>query len=84
MKRSRLTRTLVVFDQLLNVLLCDGWEDETLSSNVYRMEREGKRAGALRKYIDWFFFWQTDHCRKSFEAEKARIGIPPSMRPPHD
>ena len=80
MKLPRWLRVLVVFDQLLNVLLCDGWEDETMSSNVYRMESEGKRAGALRKYIDKLFFWQDDHCRESFESEKRRSGLPPSLR----
>ena len=80
MKPSRIHRLLVSFDQLLNVLLCDGWEDETMSSNVYRMELEGKRAGVLRKYIDRLFFWQTDHCRKSFTTERRRNGLPPSLR----
>ena len=82
MKTSRIHRLLVAIDQFLNVLLCDGWEDETLSSNVYRMELEGKRAGVLRKYIDYLFFWQAAHCRGSFSAEKARNGIPPSLRNP--
>lgn len=80
MKSSRTHRLLVAFDQLLNVILCDGWEDETMSSNVYRMEQEGRRAGVLRKYIDMLFFWQSDHCHKSFEAEQRRHGQPPSMR----
>lgn len=80
MKPARWIRTLVALDQLLNVLLCDGWEDETMSSNVYRMEMEGKRAGALRKVIDKLFFWQADHYHKSFITERVRNGLPPSLR----
>ena len=58
-------RVLLAFDQLLNVVLCNGEPDETMSSAAYRMERDGRFWGFMRPVIDWLASWaQTEHCKK--------------------
>lgn len=32
--------------------------------------------GGLANVIDWFFFWDADHCRKAFESEQLRRFVP--------
>ena len=71
-------KVLVAFDQLVNAF-CGGWPDETLSSRAWRWETDGKRAWP-RKLIDRLFFWETDHCRASYESELARKQCPVEMR----
>ena len=68
----------VALDQLVNALL-GGWPDETLSSRAWRWETNGKRAWP-RKLIDRLFFWETAHCRESYESERARRQCPPELR----
>ena len=76
-----LLNLLIAIDQLLNVLLCFGEADETMSSNAYRMERAGKPWGFLRAVIDFLFYpFQKNHCRKSYESERRRLQLPPEMR----
>ena len=41
-------RLLLAIDQLLNVLICNGEPDETMSSAVWRMERAGRFWGFMR------------------------------------
>lgn len=76
-----LLNLLIAIDQLLNVLLCFGEADETMSSNAYRMERARKPWGFLRPVIDFVFYpIQRDHCRKAYESERRRLQLPPEMR----
>jgi len=70
---------LIAFDQLLNTLI-GGCADETLSSHAYRMHRDGKPWGFLRRVIDAIFFWQTEHCYESYISEKERRQLPPEFR----
>ena len=63
---------LVGADQMLNVVLA-GYPDETFSARVYRKALAGQWFWRLLRWsIDHVFFWQADHCRKSFESEAAR------------
>ena len=41
-KRSRLMRFLLVLDQMFNVLLWNGSQDETVSSHIGRRIKEGR------------------------------------------
>lgn len=76
---KRIKRILIALDQLCNAL-CGGWPDETLSSRAWRWELAGKRAWP-RKLIDALFFWDTAHCRESWESERLGRQLPPELRP---
>ena len=69
---SYFLRLALAIDQLLNVLLCNGEPDETMSSAAWRMERDGRFWGFLRPVIDTLFWFQPEHCRLSYEAELLR------------
>ncbi|WP_295641436.1 pseudouridine synthase [uncultured Mailhella sp.] len=69
---------LIAIDQLVNALLA-GWPDETLSSRAWRWEKNGRRSWP-RRAIDRIFFMEKDHCRNSFESERARRQLPPELR----
>lgn len=63
----------LAIDRLANVVLCDGLSHETMSSNCWRMEQEGKFWGRMRPIIDWWFApFVDDHCHKSYLAERRR------------
>ena len=70
---SYLLRVALAIDQLLNVLLCNGEPDETMSSAVYRMERDGRFWGFMRPVIDRLFWFQPNHCKKAYESELLRL-----------
>lgn len=75
-----LINILIGLDQLLTALL-GGWPDETISSYAYRLENKGRLFGRwFRPLIDAIFFWQKDHCRRSWQAEAQRRQFPPSLR----
>lgn len=65
-------RLALAIDQLLNVLICNGEPDETMSSVAWRMERDGRLWGFMRPVIDTLFWFQPNHCRCSYEAELLR------------
>lgn len=74
-------QALIAFDQLLNTIFCNGYADETMSSNAYRMERKGRIAGKiLRPAIDSLFFWQEHHCYSSYLSEVKRHQMPRELR----
>lgn len=80
---SYLLRLLIALDQLLNVLICNGEPDETMSSAAYRMERDGHFWGFTRKWIDClFYFLEKDHCRKAYESESFRLQLSPEFQQP--
>jgi len=66
-------QVFVAVDQLANTLL-GGWADETFSS---RCHRESPR---IAKLIDTILFFDSDHCRRSYESEKLRTYHPPELR----
>lgn len=78
---------LCAFDQLLNAL-CNGWCDETMSSHIYRLWRDGKFWGWLMRPVDFLFSWQTlphgaiGHCHGAYLKERERYQAPPEMRKP--
>jgi hypothetical protein len=72
---------LIAFDQLLNVLICNGEPDETMSSAAYRMERDGRFWGFMRPVIDFLFSWhESDHCFKAYESELLRRQYSPEFQ----
>jgi hypothetical protein len=75
---SRLLEVAVAFDQLVNAIL-GGSPDETISARCWRL-RANRPYSTLRPIIDGLFFWQPDHCRASYEAERARSQLPPEYR----
>jgi len=62
--------TLIAIDQLVNVVICNGSPDETMSSVAYRMERDGRFWGFMRPVIDFIFApFESEHCYTSYVAE---------------
>ena len=71
---SYFLRLALSIDQLLNVLICNGEPDETMSSAAYRMERDGRFWGFMRPVIDTLARpWQKDHCKHAYESELLRL-----------
>lgn len=71
---------LIALTQLLNTLL-GGWPDESTSSRLWRLHLQGSPAGTvLAALVDTLFFWQKDHCRKAYEAERSRYQQAPILR----
>lgn len=65
-KRSYIMRLLLVIDQLFNVLLWNGSQDETISSHVGRRIKSGK-ANKLEKGLCWVLNkLESEHCKKSY------------------
>lgn len=73
MKR-RILNLLIAIDQTLFCLITLGHSDpdETMSAAAWRMERDGKFFAFMRPTIDWLFSRiEADHCRTSYEKERA-------------
>lgn len=70
---------LIALDQLCNTIF-NGWPDETFSSRCWRWSKDGKRDWP-RKLVDGILFWDKDHCRESYESERAGRQLPPELRP---
>lgn len=77
--KQRLLNFLIALDQLAYVLLTlgAGHPDETLSAAAWRSEGNGKLLGRIfRPLIDALFWFDPDHCRMAFEAEKLGKHLP--------
>ena len=73
-------RILVAIDQLANTVL-GGYPDETFSARAYRKALAGQPFWRLTRWtIDGLFFWEPDHCRKSYESELAQNHAPERKR----
>lgn len=71
---------LIAFDQFV-VTIFGGWPDETISSYAYRLYWQKKIAGLiLYPAINKLFFWQENHCRNAYIAERSRTQLPPIFR----
>lgn len=62
----------VAFDRMVNAAQT-GDPNETLSSVAYRKHRDGERFGFMMHVIDAIFWFQPDHCRRAYFADRARI-----------
>ena len=64
-KRSRIMRFLLVFDQMFNVLLWNGSQDETISSHIARRKAKGED-NFIDNIVCWFLRKiENKHCIKS-------------------
>jgi hypothetical protein len=82
MKR-RILNLLIALDQLAWVVLTlgNGMPDESISAAAWRMEVQGKVMGlVLRPLIDALFWFDTEHCRKAYNAEFQKLQLPGSYR----
>jgi hypothetical protein len=64
----------VAVDQLCNAIF-GGYASETISARCWRLRAE-RPYGTLQRLIDRLFFWQSDHCRASYEAQVQRRNMP--------
>lgn len=80
MMRRRLLNIFIALDQLAWVLstLGNGQPDETISAALWRMERQGKRAGLwFRPVVDFLFRpFEKNHCLIAYLEEKRRQQLP--------
>lgn len=74
-----LLNVLIAIDQLGTAMI-GGFPDETLSSYAYRLDIQSKPFGFMRRVIDRLFWWQPNHCRSAYLAERARVQLPPELR----
>lgn len=78
-----LTNIAIGIDQLFNTLI-GGSPDETLSARCYRLGVKEDHVSDIAFYamkgIDKLFFWQTEHCKKAFEAEVLRKQLPSTYK----
>lgn len=78
---SYFIRVLLAIDQLLNVLICNGAPDETMSAASYRMHRDKRFWGFMMPVIDLLFFWQgPNHCYRAYQKELERTQYPDEYR----
>lgn len=71
--KQRAINLLVALDQMLFCLLTMGRSnpDETMSAAAYRLELAGRMQGRIfRPLIDRLFFFDANHCLKSYLAER--------------
>ena len=73
-------QVLIAIDQTVNTLVWAkdegfGMADETISARAWRLR---KRAtwGLTRTLIDALFFWDKNHCEKSYQSERLRRHLP--------
>lgn len=79
-KRWRRMQILIAHDQLINTLF-KGWADESISSRAYRRSLDDCYwCPVMKRIIDTCFFWDKDHCKKSYISEQERHQFPPELR----
>ena len=64
-KRTRLMRFLLVFDQMFNVLVWNGSQDETISSHIARQINGGYATWFDKKVCCFLKMIESEHCIKS-------------------
>ena len=79
-------QVLIALDQLVCAAF-GGWADETLSSYVFRLERQKKIAGrVMRPLVDFLarvlFRQPPGHCQSAYDSERLRAHCPPELRNP--
>ena len=64
-KRTRLMRFLLVLDQMLNVVIWNGSQDETVSSHIGRRIENGEATWFDKKLCCFLKRLENNHCEKS-------------------
>jgi hypothetical protein len=64
-KRNRTMRLLLAIDQLFNVLLWNGSQDETISSHIHRRQVNGTATWLDKKICCLLKKLESEHCLKS-------------------
>ena len=64
-KRSRTMRFLLVLDQMFNVLLWNGSQDETISSHIGRRIESNKATWFDKRVCKFLRVLEAKHCIKS-------------------
>ena len=64
-KRNRLERFLLVLDQMFNVILWNGSQDETISSHIGRRIVDGKGTWFDKALCCFLQKLEDNHCNKS-------------------
>ncbi len=64
-KRSKLNRFLLVLDQMLNVVIWNGSQDETVSSHIGRKIQKGEATWFDKKVCCFLKRLEKNHCDKS-------------------
>ena len=64
-KRSRLNRFLLVLDQMFNVILWNGSQDETIRSHIHRRIESDKATWFDKKLCCLLKKLESNHCAKS-------------------
>lgn len=64
-KRTRLMRFFLSLDQLMNVLLWNGSQDETISSHIHRRIEKGSATWFDKRLCCLLKKLESEHCKKS-------------------
>ena len=64
-KRNRAMRFLLVLDQMFNVLIWNGSQDETISSHIHRRQLNGTATWFDKKICCLLKKLESEHCLKS-------------------
>jgi len=64
-KRNRIMRFFLAIDQLFNVLLWNGSQDETISSHIHRRQANGTATWLDNKICCLLKKFESAHCLKS-------------------
>lgn len=72
-------QNLIAFDQSVNALF-GGYADETISARTYRMSLYSNYWMLLRRVIDTLFFFDKNHCYKSWISEFEKHQLPEEYR----
>ena len=64
-KRNRVMRFLLSLDQMINVLLWNGSQDETISSHIARRKANGNATWFDKSLCKLLRLFESKHCLKS-------------------
>lgn len=70
---GRLLKLSTLSSQFLNVLVFNGWPDETICGRAYRegVKLQDPKWAVRRRFLDSLFFLEKDHCLRSHELDLA-------------
>lgn len=61
-----------LLSRVVNAAFFKGSMQQTISARTYVLSHDNPKWERRRKIIDTIFFWEEDHCRKSWWAEVNR------------